>query len=79
MVRQKKLLLMIKKVDLSELPLPEDAEVLDKTIAVIEEEVQDNPQLEALIISEVKAHFALLYPFLPDKKNMLGIGHKVIF
>lgn len=57
-----------KKVDLSELPLPENAEVLDKTIALIEEEVQDNPQLEALIIPEVRAHFALLYPFLPDKK-----------
>jgi len=57
-----------KKVELSQLPLPEEAEVLDKTIAVIEEEVQDNPQLEDLIIPEVKAHFALLYPFLPDKK-----------
>lgn len=55
-----------KKVNLAGLPLPEDAEVLVKTITAIEEKTQDNPQLQVLILPEIRAHFALMYPFLPD-------------
>ncbi|MDN6639234.1 MAG: hypothetical protein L0L10_00490 [Tetragenococcus sp.] len=67
-----------KKVTLEELPLPEDTEVLRKTLAVVEEEVQDNPQLKMLIIPEIKAHFALLYPFLPDKNQAVDWAQSYI-
>ncbi|GEQ50382.1 hypothetical protein [Tetragenococcus koreensis] len=67
-----------KKINLAELPLPEDTEVLHKTLAIIEEEVQDNPQLKMLIIPEIKAHFALLYPFLPNENEAIDWAQSYI-
>lgn len=57
------------KVNLMNLALPEESEILNKILAIVEEKTQNNPQLQLLIIPEVKAHFALMYPFLPDEKQ----------
>lgn len=55
-----------KNIHLDDLPLPEEAEVLQRTLTIVDEEVQDYPQINTLIIPEIKAHFAFMYPFLPE-------------
>lgn len=54
-----------KTIELGSLPLPENAQVLKEVLQVVEEECQDQPQLLDLILPEIQAHFALMYPQLP--------------
>lgn len=67
-----------RRIRLEELPLPEEAKVLQKTLAIVDEEVQDYPQLNTLIVPEVKAHFAFMYPFLPDEEQAIDWAESYI-
>ncbi|AYW48658.1 hypothetical protein C7K38_09905 [Tetragenococcus osmophilus] len=67
-----------KTINLEDLPLPEEAKVLQKILAIVDEKVQDYPQLNTLIVPEIKAHFAFMYPFLPDVEQAMDWAESYI-
>jgi tetratricopeptide (TPR) repeat protein len=59
-------------VHLSELTLLEKTPTLQQVHKLLKQKQLKDVQLEEMIIAEIHAHFALLYPFLPNESEVLA-------